>query len=277
MASSQIIIISKDNRIAGAATALGALGSQSSLWENEGYPSHGAVPPTSFAIPDNTVQGALPFIDPATGKQKWLHTMVACPPFGSSGNGGMIHLYDRLLHISGLSGIVTTAQNINGGSDAAVTRHYTDIDNLADVGNEIWLEIYTLIGATPTTVTCSYKNENGVLHTTVAQTFGGTKFREQARFINLPLAAGDRGVSAVVSVTVLATTGTAGNFGLVIAHRLCSVIASSGSPGVYTCAIDDQIEIKPGACLALFYELQGGVPATALQALPLAQLSMVEC
>ncbi len=75
----------------------------------------------------------------------------------------------------------------------------------------------TQIGTTATTVTTSYTNQAGTAgQASQATVFGGTAFREVNRAIILPLAQGDTGVRAVASVTVLATTGTAGNFGVTL-------------------------------------------------------------
>lgn len=231
----------KEARVAGAAAAAPIAGQAITLWEYEGIPSHGAVP-GAFANPDNTTQGGLKQTDPTGGRQLWLLSLIGLMP-----QPGKLIVYDRLLHMGGLSGTTTTAQNINGGADATPTR-YTN-----GAGNQIWVEIYTQIGATGTTITASYKNQAGSTKTTTAVTFGGTGRREAQRMIQLPLAAGDTGVQAVISVTVLATTGTAGSFGVVLAHPL-----GPGIPcGVGTAAmgmnyLDGAIpEILTDCCIAM--------------------------
>lgn len=199
----------KEARVGGAAAAAPIAGQEISLWEYEGSPSHGAVPSTTFANPDNTTDGGIKQTDPTGGRQLWMLNSTGLLP-----QAGKMTVYDRLLTKSGLDATLTTAQNINGGSDATLTR-YTN-----GLGNQIWIEIYTQIGATGTTITCAYKNQAGASKTTTAVVFGGTQRREAQRLIRLPLAAGDTGVQAVVSVTVLATTGTAGNFGILVVHPL---------------------------------------------------------
>jgi hypothetical protein len=178
--------------------------------------------------------------NPAGGKQKWLVGMNLCH---SDTIGVHFILYDRLLHCGGMSGTVTTAQNCGG----SITR-YTD-----GLGNKIWLEIYTTVGATPQTVTAIYVNENGATHTTQATAIGGaTLDKTQSRIIALPLQAGDRGVKSVTSVTLSGSTGTAGNFGVTIAHPLCTTMFGivSGLERIFD-GYPSAIEILTDACLGI--------------------------
>ena len=109
-----------------------------------------------------------------------------------------------------MSGIVTTAQTTNLPT-AALTR-YTN-----GVGVQIGLTIYAAIGATGTTVTATYTNESGGSgRVTPLTNLGGASFNTARRFITLPLQSGDTGVQSVQNVTVTATTGTAGNFGVTL-------------------------------------------------------------
>jgi hypothetical protein len=123
-------------------------------------------------------------------------------------------LADRLSHQGGLSGTVTTAQTTNLPT-AALTRYTTGVGVIAA------LDVYTQIGTTATTVNASYTNQDGTAAVASQATpFGATGFREASRSIILPLAQGDTGVRSVESVTVLATTGTAGNFGVTLYRPL---------------------------------------------------------
>lgn len=128
---------------------------------------------------------------------------------GTASNTGAL-LIDRLSHQGGLSAIVTTAQTTNLPT-AALTRH------TSGEGVMIALELYSIIGTTATTVTVSYTNQAGTAgQITYATAFGGTGNRAAGLMLILPLADGDTGVRSVESVTVLATTGTAGNFGVTL-------------------------------------------------------------
>lgn len=265
----EIIQAHKEARVSGLGSSSWVAGFEYSLWQYDGIPSHGDVPPTTYHNPDETTPGGLLQANPAAGFQRWLTALCA------TGNvGGRIVLYDRLLAISGLSGTVTTAQNINGGSPATLSRHYQDPNGLADDGTELLVEIYTTIGVTGTTITADYTNSSGGSATTQAAAIGATGFREAQRCIRLPLAAGDTGVRDVTSVTLAASTGTAGNFGLVVARRLLEIeIGAGGVPELWSGVDGSFIEILSGACLAWTY--QTGVANAGTSVLD-AQLTFVD-
>lgn len=169
--------------------------------------------PTTAAVPDRTSGGSLGQLDAAIG------TLAAIGGHVNLLNPGFVMWADRLSHSGGLSGIVTTAQTTNLPT-AALTRQTS--------GEGVWLglTIYTQVGTTATTVTASYTNQDGTAgRTTIATVFGGTNHREAARMIVLPLQSGDTGVRSVQSVTVLATTGTAGNFGVTLFKPVCVMLA----------------------------------------------------
>lgn len=232
----------KEPRVAGAAAATPIASQWIDLWEYEGSPlSHGAFP-GAFANPTNATAGAMMQTDVVTGSKRLLIET------GISTQVGVLMIYDRLAHMGGLDATVTTAQNINGGSDAGTTR-YTN-----GVGNQLWVTIGTQIGATATTITASYKNGAGSAKTTQPVVFGNTNRREAQRMIPLSLAVGENTVKSVTSVTVLASTTTAGSFGVVIAHPLVYipiVIASSGTTMGF---LDGPIPAIPaGACLSMAF------------------------
>jgi hypothetical protein len=92
---------------------------------------------------------------------------------------------------------------------AALTRH------TSGEGVFIGLVLYATVGTTGTTVTVRYTNQAGTANrVSTATTFGATGFREVGRILMIPLQDGDTGVRSVEGVTVLATTATAGNFGV---------------------------------------------------------------
>ena len=161
------------------------------------------VAPTTAVVPTGTTTGAL-------GQQNGSGTLAIMGGNFSVAAPGVYLVCDRLSHQGGLSAIVTSAQTTNLPT-AALTR-YTD-----GAGVMVGLTIYTAIGSTGTTVTASYTNQAGTAGRTTPDTvFGGTNFNGAGRIILLPLQEGDTGVRSVQSVTVLATTGTAGNFGVTL-------------------------------------------------------------
>lgn len=234
------IMCSKWDRIAGTAIVM-LQNRPYSLWGFDGHPSAGVAPGGTAVVPDNTTSGGLKQADPGGGRQKW---MTSFQNWGSNGQGSIL-VYDRLLHISGLSGTVTTAQTVGG----SITR-YT---GSAAWGNQAWYEIYSAVGATTTTISMSYTDQDGNSATGVATTFGGANFNPQGRAQPMNLASGDTGVRGVTSVTLAATTGTAGDFGVTIVRPLLELpIFAFGGGGMAT-YFDLIPEIFPDACLAFMW------------------------
>ncbi len=253
----------KQARVAGAAATAPIAGRPLSMWTYDGQPS-GGVAPTSAAIPDNTTTGGLKQVDPSGGRQKWLTGMWA-----SGLVGGTVVLYDRLLHIGGLNATTITAQNVQTTTPTPALTRYTD-----GVGNIAFAEIYTIVGTTATTISMSYVNQADAAQTSPTVVFGGTGFREVTRCIFLPMAAGDTAVKAVRTVTVTASTTTAGNFGVTIAHPIAYVgIGNAGYAGWrdYSTGLPGIPEIKTDACLALMW-----IPLSTTVPELLGGLSMLE-
>ena len=198
----------KAPRIAGAAATAPIAGRMASLWRYDGMPGGGAIP-TTGAIPTRTTQGALPYTAAGGGREKFALTVGL-----ASSVAGVFTLYDRLFHIGGLSGTVTTAQTVQGSTPTpALTR------NTGGVGNVVFVEIYTLIGNTAQTITMNYTNEAGTTgRISTAVAIGGSNNREATRVIMLPLQGSDTGVRAVESVTLSGSTAIAGEFGVIIAR-----------------------------------------------------------
>lgn len=253
----------KSSRMLGASVNL-AGSIEYSCWMWEGHPGAPAATPGGTAVaPTNATDGALKQADPTGGRQKWLTQFANSHAFGIS----TYLLYDRLLHISGLSGTVTTAQTVGG----ALTR-YTGTEA---VGNQMWVEIYTAIGATARTLTANYTDENSVAQVSNAVTVGGTTFQDVARMARIPLASGAGfGVSAIADVTLSGSTLVAGDFGITIARPLAYLnILQAGGGAVPLTYLEQLADIKPGACLALaLFAHQAMAPCPSLG----GQLSMVE-
>lgn len=186
-----------------------AVGMLGSLWTAN--PFGGAAPTTAAALTNSTT-GAMNGFKNGNGGALRLVRMN----FGYY-LSATIMLIDRLSHQGGLSGIVTTAQTTNLPT-AALTR-YTS-------GEGVWvgIQIYTTVGTTATTVSISYTNSAGTAgRTSPLRVFGGTGNREAGTILPIALQEGDTGVQSVESVTVTATTGTAGAFGVVLFKPLMMI------------------------------------------------------
>jgi len=239
--AAQHIFDYKDARVGAGGAASPVAGRLTSLWQYNGARGQGSVASASGENPVNTTNGSLKQVDPAGGKQLWLvGVAAACNAVGT------LFLFDRLAAESGNSGTVTTAQTLTGCS----VNRYTGAES---VGNQIFIEITTAVGATGTTVTASYTNQDGTAgRTTTATSFGATGLNEAQRLIMLPLQAGDTGVRSVESVTVLATTGTAGDFTVLILRPLPVLplpVIGQGAVRDSISGLPGLIEIKTDACL----------------------------
>jgi hypothetical protein len=230
----------KSARIAGAAATATIAGRPATLWRYDGHPGAGAIP-GAVSVPTNATQGALPFTSPGGSRESWM-----IQNWATGLVGGTLLMYDRLLHIGGLSA-VTTSHTIGG----TLTR------NTTGQGNFAMAEIYTAIGATARTITMSYTNQAGTdSRTSTAVAIGSTGFLEATRAILLPLQATDTGIRAVASATLSGTTGTAGSWGFVVGRPIAYI--GIGAPGAagwrdYITGLPGLPKIDAGACLSLLW------------------------
>lgn len=235
-----------------------------SMWKSSGRPGAGTTPTTSVAT-DSSTTGALGQID--GGSNALRIVQVQAHMFGSP-SGALLVICDRLNHSGGLDATSTSTQTTNLPT-ASLTR-YTD-----GVGVFAGLEIYSNIGSTATTVTASYTNQaSSSGQTTAAVPFGGNDNRNQTRMVILPLATGDTGIKSVESVTLVATTGTAGNFGVTLFKPLIAIPIVSGHHSSTGSGIGEETTIDPiitgaslcpevvdGACLFGLVFYMGAPPA----------------
>lgn len=154
---------------------------------------------------------------------------------------GMFVVYDRLVHTSGLSGTVLSAQSVNS---AALPSRATGGANV-----EAWIEVYTGLGSTARTMTVSYTSQAGTAGRTGGVALAASMKAGEMRPIALQ--GGDTGVRSVESLTLSGTTGTAGDFGVTLLRRLANVAVL----GTYGVAQADAFDlglpsIDANACLA---------------------------
>jgi len=221
----------------------------------------GAVP-TTPVVPTNLTVGAIPGMQNSGGVQRLAQVQA-----GRGEIGGII-IADRLSHQGGLSGTVTGAQTTNLPT-AALTRYANGHGVMAA------LEIYTALGTTATTVTVSYTNQAGTAgRVSPATAIGGTGFNEAHRFILIPLAAGDTGVRSVESVTLAATTGTAGNFGVTLLRPLMVLASPTRQPFWFDAILSlagNMPQVLNDACL--FFVT---IASAAASGILLSELRMIE-
>jgi hypothetical protein len=165
----------------------------------------------------------------------------------------MLILYDRLVHTSQLSGTVTTPQTIG---TPALTR-----PSATGAQTEMFIEWYTATGATSTTATVSYTNSNA----TSGQTSGTATVPSNAPaalMVPLPYASGDTGCNAIASLTLAASTLTAGNFGVTILRRLAEIpITATWTPAQLDVFGLGMAQIYNSACVSAMFLLGSGTVA----------------
>lgn len=246
------IFFHKVPRVGGVAATAPIAGRGCSLWTYDGMPASGSVP-SSAAIPTLATSGSIPFTPPGGGRDKWLISTGIAPLVA-----GTYLLYDRLFHIGGLSGTSTGAQTIQGSpASPALTR------NISGSGNMAFYEIYTIIGATSTTLTMTYTNQAGTGSRTSTINIGATGFREVTRMQRIPLQAGDTGIQSIQTIQLTATTGTVGNFGITIAQPIAWIpVGAAGTMGWrdYTTGLPGIPEIDPDACLSVMFIPSAATP-----------------
>ena len=196
-----------------ASIASQTAGSFCSLWRATGQPGQGAIPSTT-ATCNNTTIGAINFTQqtaPATSYGAYLDLATS--------NAAMtLEIHDRLAHMGGLNGTLTTAQTVNldlstlAGTDNIDTRKGDS--NYSDV--QWWLEWYTATGATVVTATVNVTYNDGTTGALTAQSLAATRPASHMIPLNslIPAASSGKYIRGVVSVQLSATTGTAGNFGI---------------------------------------------------------------
>lgn len=177
-----------------------------SLWTAAGIPGAGAAP-VAAAIPTHATTGAIGFTQqtlPATSYLAWLRMLC-------SNNLTTVEIHDRVAAMAGLNGTLTTAQStaIDVLTLALPASRRGDA-NYSDL--QWWLEVYSPLGATGVNATVNVTYDDGSTGNLAAIALGATP--RQGRLYPLVSAVAGRFIRGVNNVTLSATTGTAGNFGV---------------------------------------------------------------
>ena len=242
--ASQSLVINK------ASVASQLAGGFCSLWRATGIPGQGAIP-TAVAVCDSTMVGAFRFND-ASGLDtdgQAVKTHLARLFLVSGNTGTDVQIHDRLLHMGGLSGIVITPQTV--GVDASVTTtnmvlRRGDV-NYSDV--QWWHEGYVNTGVTAVTATYAVTYDDDSTGNVAVPIPASTA---ASRLIQIQPAVAGRYIKSIQTVTLSATTGTAGNFGVTCTRSLTSMSLGLANAGeVYDWAMLGLPETANGACVVL--------------------------
>lgn len=217
-----------------------------SLWRATGTPAQGAIPGAA-ALATSALTGAIGFANqtaPATSYYAWQTI--------ATGNAATsVEVHDRLAHMGGLNGTLLTAQTVGidlstlGGGLVAERRgdaNYSDI--------QWWLEWYTDTGATASNATVNVTYDDASTGNLAVIAVGGTV--RAGRMIQLPSAVAGRFIRGVNTVTLSASTGTAGSFGVTATRPRTTVNANIANKyEQYDWAALGLPEVPNNSCLQL--------------------------
>ena len=231
-----------------ASIASQAAGTFVSLWRATGQPGQGAIP-AAAAVCDNTLTGAMGFtqqVDPATSYGAWANAVC-------SNSAMTLEIHDRLMHMGGLNGTLTTVQTVN--LDVNANRASGNLDkrkgdsNFSDI--QWWLEWYTATGSTAVTATVSVTYNDGTTGT-LSASLAATRPASFMLPLNglIPAAAAGKYIRDVDSVQLSATTGTAGSFGVTATRpRMTMPLLLANKMEVFDWAALGLPEVANSSCL----------------------------
>lgn len=191
-------------------------GAYASLWRagTSAVPAQGATPGAA-AVCDSSLTGALTFTNPPSGARSY----VSLTNLATSNIGGDIFLVDRLAHMGGLDGTVTTAQTVNvdvSGSTSNLANR-RGASNYSDV--LWWLEWYTDTGSSAVNASVAVTYDDASTDTIVVALSATMR---ASRILPIFANTAGRYIKSVQSVTLSGTTGTAGSFGVTALRVLSS-------------------------------------------------------
>lgn len=204
-----------------ASIASQTAGSFVSLWRATGQPGQGAIP-TTAAVVNNTTLGTMNFAQQSGDMKSYIGYFSV-----AAGNATTtVEIHDRLMHMGGLSGTVTAAQTVNldlstNLSNSNLAERIGDAD-YSDVN--WWLEWYAATGSTASNATVNVTYNDDTTGSLTAIALAATRPASHMISLNTLVPSG-KFIRAVNSVTLSASTGSAGNFG-VTATRIRADLAA---------------------------------------------------
>lgn len=189
-----------------------ASGQFHSLWRATGQPGQGAIP-SAVDVPDHTTAGALGFTQQTSPATSYLAILEGL----CSNAGTTLEVHDRLAHMGGLSGTVTTAQTVDVDLNTLTANNVVARRGAADYSDVTWwLEWYTDTGSSATTATVNVTYNDGTTGDLTGISLGATRRASYMVPLNgyIPAAAAGKFIREVNTVQLSTTTGSVGNFGV---------------------------------------------------------------
>jgi hypothetical protein len=202
------------------------------LWLYQDIPTLMAIgdAPTTAAYPTKATKGSLRnFTNPTAPDLHYIGGISGIPVASNH----TLYLVDRLAHMGGLNGTTLTAQTvgidlrISSGNVSAARIGASDYSDLI-----LAMEVFADIGATARNLSLNYRDAAGTDGQTTSLTnfIGGASPANRAgRLFPMAIPAG---CSQLNNVTLSATTGTVGNFGIVVYRILEQVPLGIANAGV---------------------------------------------
>lgn len=240
---SQRIIVDK------ATIASQLAGGFSSFWRSTGQPAQGAIP-TTPALCTSALTGAMGLVNAGAGTKNYLGWMfMAC---SSATQSPEIH--DRLVHNGGLSLAVTTPQTITGLNLATLSVPAARLGDANYSDCLWWLEVYAAGGATASNATINVTYDDDSTGNLNVLAVGGTIAAQRLYPLTPLIPTGQQGkfIKGINSVTLSASTGTAGNFGFTCTRpRAVMPVVVANKTETFDWAALGLPEIADDSCLQL--------------------------
>lgn len=190
-----------------------AAGQFHSLWRATGQPGQAAIPGAA-AICTHATTGALGFTQQTLPATSYLAIMEGL----CSNNASTLEVHDRLMHMGGMNGTLATGQTANLDVYANLaSNNLTARIGASDFSDVTWwLEWYSDTGGTAVTVTVNVTYNDGTDGNLTGISLAATRRASFMQPLNgfIPAAAAGKFIRDVNTVTLSATTGTAGSFGV---------------------------------------------------------------
>lgn len=190
-----------------------AAGQYHSFWRSIGFPGRGEIP-TSPEVCTNETLGSLPLPSKLAGNLLYFAKIGVAVTTTVT-----LQLVDRLVQNGGLSGVNTLTQPVNLDLTTVSSQN-----RCHPSGSDVFwcLEWYADTGATATTVTVDYTDNNNIIQNSTI-TLAASR---RATFLQPILPVGNHSIKSVNSVTLSTSTGSVGNFG-VTAYKILATLSCS--------------------------------------------------
>ena len=242
------------SRIRGVKTTLttGA-GEFTSLWRVGAEPAQGAIPATTGSIPNHLTTGAMSFMQQTAPLKSYLAELQISVAVQTQSQ--TVEIHDRLLHQGGLNGTLTTAQ-LTAGCDLNA---YLLTENIAArIGDanysdiQWWIEWYTDTGATVVNTVVNVTYNDGTTGNLTTFAFGRRTGPLKPLNPFIPAADSGKYIRGVNSITLLATTGTVGSFGVTATRFRAAAVTTTQFKTVTTGWSETGLsEIYNNSCLTM--------------------------